>query len=756
MTRAMNPGPTPTPAPRPAAGPAPARAKTAGPMIDPIRILRQNIWKILVITVFGAGIGVVLTYVLASSYPLWSAKVMLEVKSQLESASELNTKDIITEDTVVRLAQTEVARLTSKDTLNKALDRPEVLKTVWAEGYRDANGTFVKEEAVRDLEEELRAGHQRGTQIFYLSWSTHVPEDAPVLLNSIADTYIKIRREADDSRFSTFQNIYEKKREDLDKAIGDKKKQIQEFIQAQNLTSLTEGNSENQRTLEAKRNGIAQTTSELASARARVVQLEKKLNNQSADSTDEDRRRADEDPVLLQMLRDLEDAQRRYESVKGNGFGDAHPETRELKSQCDAVEARVRAKRDEIVDRNLKADYKDAQNRVSSVEAVLKDQTKDLEEFTKRVERFTRDMAEMRTLQDEIEVLQERRKEVGKTLQEIGLALERAERNRVDIVQKALRPREISFPQFKVMIPASAVLLTGLYVLILFVREFLDQRVKYPSDMMAMPGKLLGVIPDLAGDPLKPKRTEMVVRDAPQSITAESCRQLAAQVNKGLAAIGAKTVMVLGAMPEAGATTIALNLAMCEAAIGHRVLLVGANMRRPGLARAVGKSLGSAGLGEALAGQDPADLIMQVAEGVDLMPAGSPATRVFERLNTPRLDEVLAWAKEHYDLVVIDAPPSIVASESLIIANKVDAAIVVARAWQDQRGLILKLCGQLLDSRCQLLGVVLNRMRMTAGGYLRKNAEAMADYAERTAAFGGTDEIERKKKERRKAASKPA
>ena len=140
----------------------------------------------------------------------------------------------------------------------------------------------------------------------------------------------------------------------------------------------------------------------------------------------------------------------------------------------------------------------------------------------------------------------------------------------------------------------------------------------------------------------------------------------------------------------------------------------------------------------------------------DLMPVGAPATRVFERLNTARLDEVLAWAKERYDLVLIDAPPSVVASESLAIANKVDAAIVVARAWQDQRGLILKLCGQLLDSRCQLLGVVLNRMQMTAGGYLRKNADAMADYAERTAAFGGTDEVERKRKERKKLAKKPA
>lgn len=756
MTRASTPAPTPAPAPRPGGASAPARPRQAGPMIDPIRVLRQNLWRIVAVFVGGAALGVALTFVLASAYPLWSAKVMIEIKSQLESASELNPKDIGTDDTVVRLAQTEVARLISKDNLNKALDTPEILKTVWAESYRDANGNFVKEEATLDLEDEVRAGHQRGTQIFFISWRTHVPEDAPIVLNAIADTYIKTRRMQDESRFATFQTVYNKKRDEIDEAIKDKKKEIQQRISDKGLTSLTEGNSENQRTLESQRNDIAQTSAELAAARVRLAQAEKKAKGEDKE-TDEDDRRVDEDPAILQLIRERDDANRTLETLR-KSYGESHNVLIEATARAEAASSAVDENRRKILERNLQAEYKAAGARVSSLEAVLADQQNKLKDFVKKVEGFTNDMADIRAMQDELEVMQERKKEVSKTLQEVALALDRAERNRIEIVQRALRPREISFPQLKVMIPATAVVLAGLYVLILFVRELLDQRVKYPSDLLALPGKLLGVIPEIGGDPAKPKRTEMVVRESPQSITAESYRQFAAQVSKGLASIGGKTVMVLGAMPEAGATTVALNLAMCEAAIGRHVLIVGANMRRPGLARALGQPAGSPGLGEVLAGEDPASVIVSVAENVDMMPVGAPASRVFERLNTPRLDEVLAWAKEHYDLVVIDAPPSVVASESLIIANKVDAALVVARAWQDQRGLVMKLCGQLLDSRCQLLGVVLNRMRMTAGGYLRKNAEAIADYAERTTAFGGTDEVERqkKKKEPRKAAKKPA
>ena len=134
MTRAASPSTpaSPSPAPRPAAQ-AP-RPRVAGPTVDPIRVLRQNALRIVVVLVLGAVLGVGLNYVFAWSYPLWSSKVMMEIRSQLESASDLNTKDIITEDTVVRLAQTEVARLVSKDNLKAALQRPEILKTQWKIG----------------------------------------------------------------------------------------------------------------------------------------------------------------------------------------------------------------------------------------------------------------------------------------------------------------------------------------------------------------------------------------------------------------------------------------------------------------------------------------------------------------------------------------------------------------------------------------------------------------------------------------------
>ncbi len=728
-----------TPAPSRPQGPTqPPRPRPAGPVIDPIRVLRQNIWRIMIALGLGGCLGVGLNYLFLQIYPLWSSQVLFEIRSQLEEANALTAKDIGTEDTVVRLSQTEVARLTSKDILERALARAEIQKTQWANGYRDASGNFVQEEALIDLEDELRAGHRRGTQIFYVSWMTRVPEDGPIVLNALAKTYVDIRDRAVQDRFNSTLRLYTEQRDALDRSISQQKETIQRFISEKGITSLTEGNSANQRTLEKLKSDIAQTTADLSIAQSALDQARRKQNNPEAGTTEEDRRRAGQDMVLQDRQRDAEEMAKRYSSAQ-KLYRPGHATLEAAKADHEAAVSVRNATMDDVLARNRLADLKEASNRVDSFKNLLQKQETDLKAEIKKVEDFTSNMAEMRALQDQIDVLQQRRGEVGKTIQEIELARSREESKRVEIIQEARKPREITFPKLKVMLPATAVLVAGLYVLVLFVRELLDQRVKYPSDLGAVPGRILGAIPALGDDPSEPKRIEMVVSESPNCILAESYRQVAVQVAKGMQAAGAKTLMVASPMPGSGTTSAALNIAACEAAVGRKVLLLGANMRRPGLMKALGLPMGTPGLGDVLAGADPASVVVNAKPNIDVLGAGTPQSRVFERLNGAAMDNLLQWARDRYDLVLVDAPPSVVAGETLTLANKVDASMIVARAWQDQRGLVMKLASQLMDSRSTLLGTMLNGMRMTAGGYLRKNALAMAKYAEHTAAFGGMD-----------------
>ena len=125
--------------------------------------------------------------------------------------------------------------------------------------------------------------------------------------------------------------------------------------------------------------------------------------------------------------------------------------------------------------------------------------------------------------------------------------------------------------------------------------------------------------------------------------------------------------------------------------------------------------------------------------GLHLIGAGRPENRVYERFNDGQFENVMAELRHRFDLVIIDAPPAVVAGDAMVLANKVDAAILVVRAHQEHRGLVARLMHQLGDAQCEMLGIILNRPRGTAGGYFRKNFLAMARYADDTGAASTVD-----------------
>ena len=730
MTRAALP--TSAPSPKPAAAPRP---KPAAISLDPVRLLRQHVWGIISTLVIGAILGVILNYVFLYTYQVWSGTVFLEIRSQLKDAKALNAEDLGTEEAVIRLAQTEVARMMSRDNIKMALASDDVQKTEWSNSssFRDEKNIFNIDEAATELEKDLRGAHKRGTQIFTLGWRTQNPEDVPVVLNAVASTYVTQVRANEDNRFATILRVYEANQKKLDDQIAAKKQEIQKFVKERNMTSLNESSSENSRALEKLRDGIANTTSELSVAESRKAQAEEKQSG-AAGFSDEDLRDADNDPVMQNLNRDFEDASRRYEASTKQ-FGEKHSEVLQLKAAQSAVDKQRTDTRKKILLRNQLADLRGAANRVQSLTTLLKKQQEDFAKNSVASEDFTMNMAELGTLREQLSQAEDQRQLVSQTINDVNLARLREESQRVEVVQRAIKPREITFPQLKFMIPGTAVLVCGIYILILFVREILDQRIKYPSDLMGLPGKILGVIPDISDDPTKPKRAELIVFESPHSMTAESFRQSDSLITKGLAPTNGKIILVMSPMPGSGTTTMVLNLAACDASVGRRTLLVGANLRRPRLGKALGLDPNLPGLGDILNGANPSSILIDQGNGLHFIGAGAPSNRTFQLLNTEKMDAFLDWCHQNYDRVYLDAPPSIVAGEGLALANKADASILVVRAWQDQKGLVTKLAYQLMDSKSNFLGTILNRPKNTAGGYFKKNAEAIAEYAADTAAF---------------------
>ena len=99
-----------------------------------------------------------------------------------------------------------------------------------------------------------------------------------------------------------------------------------------------------------------------------------------------------------------------------------------------------------------------------------------------------------------------------------------------------------------------------------------------------------------------------------------------------------------------------------------------------------------------------------------------------EFFDTPRFRELIAELTSRYEAVVIDTPPALLASDSQVLAKSVDSVAAVVSAGSDMRGMADRMLRQLSAQHTNVLGVVLNRVQSSAGGYFRKNYQAYYDY----------------------------
>jgi capsular exopolysaccharide synthesis family protein len=177
---------------------------------------------------------------------------------------------------------------------------------------------------------------------------------------------------------------------------------------------------------------------------------------------------------------------------------------------------------------------------------------------------------------------------------------------------------------------------------------------------------------------------------------------------------------------------VAVNLAAAMANSGRKVLLVDANFRRPAV-RGLFSISREVGLSDVLTGQaqwrDAAaetqvDNLTVLSSGSQVPP--NPAELLGSDLAKTTLSEMQA----EYDQVIFDGPPLLLVSDGPVLASLVDGVVMVVRAGENSSGIVSRCRGTLSRVGAHVLGVVLNGVRATAGGYLRKNYDTFYDYHE--------------------------
>lgn len=716
----------------------PQRPTAAAPSfavnIDPIRVLRRHIGWIFLSAIVGIMIGVGAHVLLGRYYPLYASEAVFEIQPGVSDSRDVGAREITSDQLAARLANTETVLILNPTILRTAVQHPDVRRTSWYRRFvtvsGDGNESFDVDKAVDDLTETLRPTVIRGTNFFRLSWRTHHATDVPVVLNSVATSYLERRREINEQEWVRNLELFVSQRAATARDLDNLDSEIQTFIREQGITSLTDPRySQASIAAEQLTQQIGATMAQLNIAEGMLMQTAAKLVG-TVQPTPEDVHEADLDPQISRVLTMVTSLRTELRTTRER-LNPQHPTVMNLESRLRASELELEQMRDQIIKRNLEAKHKRLMDQIEN----MRD---NLEKLQIEAEAKDGALRELAANQAQYQALESRRKRLEAQLEndmnlirEIDLIRARVDANRVRLAQQAEMPRDLAFPQMRIIVPLGMLLCTALTVGVIFLRELTDQRIKGANDLAIVPhARVLGVIPDLDDDPTNTPAAELVVRKHPQSVLAESYRQATTSILRGAERSGHQTLLFVGGLPGSGSTTAVTNVAASFAAAGKSVLVIDANFRRSRLASAMGVLPEHIGLGDLLVGSANVDDAIQKSEyGVDVISAGTPSNRVFERLNNGAFESMLAELRTRYDMVLFDSPPAIVAGDSMVLANRVDAAILIVRAHQEQRGLVARLVHQLTDARCEGLGVLLNRPRRTAGGYFKKNFEAMASYS---------------------------
>ena len=170
-----------------------------------------------------------------------------------------------------------------------------------------------------------------------------------------------------------------------------------------------------------------------------------------------------------------------------------------------------------------------------------------------------------------------------------------------------------------------------------------------------------------------------------------------------------RTLVVTSAGIGEGKTTTAANVATAVAQVGIRVLLVDCDLRRPRLHRLFGLSR-APGLTDFLTNEAAAHGVIRATpiENLHVLPRGTPTSQPAEMLGGEWMVTSLRQLARQYDLVVIDTPPVLSASDAASLASRVDGVLLVVRAGQTNRALAQEAMHQLTAVGANVIGAVLN------------------------------------------------
>ena len=285
--------------------------------------------------------------------------------------------------------------------------------------------------------------------------------------------------------------------------------------------------------------------------------------------------------------------------------------------------------------------------------------------------------------------------------------------NNVSIVDPAMAPERPSSPRLVVNLLLSLIAGAALGFGLAFVREQIDDAVADPAEVEGALGlPMLGAIP-------KSREGDLIVALADRkSDVSEAYVTVQTNLSFSTSHGVPRTLAVTSTRPGEGKSTTAYALASALARGGHKVVLVDGDMRSPSVHHLLHLH-NERGLSNFLSGENDLASLFQKSgtPNLSVMSAGPPPPSAAELLSSDRLDAVLPALKNHFEYVIIDAPPVMGLADAPLLSAHVEGVVFVLESHATKIMPARIAIGRLRSAHANIIGAVLTKFESKRAAY---------------------------------------
>jgi len=575
----------------------------------------------------------------------------------------------------------------------------------------------------------------RRTSLVILQATSSNPSVAALMANKHAATYIdwvRNQRVKEQSNGLVFLN---QQAEELKQKVADLEREIADYAEANSIVAVNKDENITVQKMAQLNKLLTDATSQRIEAENLYKEAEASLQNPSAGFDD----------ISTQTMRsELAKLEAEYGQLSSK-FTSSYPRMQQLKAQIDELKESIVKARKQVV-LGLKAKALAAEQAEKNMREELDQQKSQAFELSKREVQYN-------ILNRELTSSRELLQNVLKQIKETSLSVESNATN-VSVVDYAITPTIPTYPNKLVV-----VLLGGLFGLavgvgIAFLLRHLDNSVRTPEQLNnVLKLACLGVVPsfesekfvamstasDAARNQNKPAEgaalaeselpaatgllPSVVFVNSPKSLAAEAYRTIRTGILLSQAGQPPRTILVTSAQSSEGKTTLSVNLAVSLASAGGRVVLVDADLRRPKIVRYFNLDAAQPGLVEVLTGQAALESVSRKTpiDRLEVIGSGNIPPNPAELLGSIEMASVLDALSQQYDYVIIDSPPVLPVTDSVIMARCVDGVVLVVKGGATPRKVAQDAKTRLVGVGARILGVALNNVNIRGGDYYYYN-----------------------------------